>query len=157
MPDFHQVAMSLLNHRAEDKLTNAEIVIKQVFEQGRALGREEGADDWWMWQDAEMSSPDGLSDSIINPIPTSPQTSIERAFGKEQTKELADLWYEYAPGEETGLEGLIPQPAIALDEEAYQAFVNMLERPPRPTPGLKKLFKNKNPWKDVPDAKGSKD
>ena len=41
---------------------------------------------------------------------------------------------------------LLDQRFFQLDEERYNAFLNMLDRPPRPSNELKKLLSQKSPW-----------
>ncbi len=41
---------------------------------------------------------------------------------------------------------LLDQMLFQLDEERYNAFINLLDQPPRPTAELKKLLSQKAPW-----------
>ena len=48
--------------------------------------------------------------------------------------------------EAAAIEALSERPIITLDDEAYEAFVAMLDAPVKPNPGLKDLFKRRPPW-----------
>jgi uncharacterized protein (DUF1778 family) len=41
---------------------------------------------------------------------------------------------------------LLDQKLFILDEEKYEAFLNLLDEPPKPTEELKKLLATKAPW-----------
>jgi uncharacterized protein (DUF1778 family) len=41
------------------------------------------------------------------------------------------------------------QTFFALSEEKYQEFINILDAPPQPVEGLRKLFATKAPWEKV--------
>ena len=48
--------------------------------------------------------------------------------------------------EAAAIETLNECPVITLDDEAYDAFIAMLDAPVEPNPGLKKLFARRLPW-----------
>lgn len=48
--------------------------------------------------------------------------------------------------EAAAIEALSERPIITLDDEAYEAFVAMLDAPVKPNPGLKDLFQRRPPW-----------
>ena len=48
--------------------------------------------------------------------------------------------------EAAAIETLNERPVITLDEEAYDAFIAMLDAPVKPNSGLKKLFARRPLW-----------
>ena len=48
--------------------------------------------------------------------------------------------------EAAAIEALSERPVITLDDEAYDAFIAMLDAPVEPNPGLKDLFARRPPW-----------
>jgi uncharacterized protein (DUF1778 family) len=43
---------------------------------------------------------------------------------------------------------LLDQNLFSLNEDQFQAFLNLLDEPPRPTEELKKLLSTKAPWEE---------
>ncbi|MDE0392060.1 MAG: DUF1778 domain-containing protein [Rhodospirillales bacterium] len=48
--------------------------------------------------------------------------------------------------EAAAIEALSERPVITLDDEAYDAFIAMLDAPVKPNPDLKALFARRLPW-----------
>lgn len=63
-----------------------------------------------------------------------------RAQGRSRSEFIMDVAWREAT------DFLLDQTIIYLDDEAYDRFVEMLDNPPPPTEGLRRLLTTKPPW-----------
>lgn len=62
------------------------------------------------------------------------------ALGQSRSEFMLDTARQRAEGV------LLDQQLFTLDERQYQAFIDLLDNPPKPNAELKKLFATRAPW-----------
>lgn len=85
-----------------------------------------------------------ISDRVINLRTTQAKVDLIDRAAKIQGKTRTQFMMDVAWREATDV--VLDQTMIYLDDEAYDRFVEMLDNPPPPTEGLRRLLTTKPPW-----------
>jgi uncharacterized protein (DUF1778 family) len=91
-----------------------------------------------------MSATSTRRDAVINlRLPAKTRDLIDSAAavaGKSRTEFVLESVRQHAT------DVLLDRNLFVLDDDAYEAFLGVLDNPPKPSENLKALFKRKAPW-----------